>query len=138
MRRLCAQCGSGAQPEGHRGEGRHALGEAAGREKPAAKKRTHVGAGASGGRSLQSLTKAELYKKATAAGMEGRSTMTHDELADALAHTGRSRAPASQAAVGESSLRRHTASLPCSCPADHADSGGHPERMGCRCTSTRM
>ncbi|MER7467687.1 hypothetical protein [Streptomyces sp. NPDC097981] len=38
-----------------------------------------------------SLTKAELYEKATAAGIEGRSTMTHDQLANALAHTGRSR-----------------------------------------------
>ncbi|MEV0416452.1 Ku protein [Streptomyces sp. NPDC050448] len=33
------------------------------------------------------LTKSELYKKAAAAGIEGRSSMTHDQLADALAHT---------------------------------------------------
>ncbi|WP_331761954.1 Ku protein [Streptomyces sp. NBC_01546] len=36
------------------------------------------------GKSLQSLTKAELYKKAAAAHVPGRSTMTHDQLADAL------------------------------------------------------
>ncbi|MFI1284280.1 Ku protein [Streptomyces sp. NPDC020858] len=34
--------------------------------------------------SLQSLTKAELYKKAAAAHVPGRSTMTHDQLAAAL------------------------------------------------------
>ncbi|WP_331743256.1 Ku protein (plasmid) [Streptomyces sp. NBC_00868] len=34
--------------------------------------------------SLQSLTKAELYKKAAAAHVPGRSTMTHDQLVDAL------------------------------------------------------
>ncbi|WP_285440888.1 hypothetical protein [Streptomyces sp. ISL-36] len=38
-----------------------------------------------------SLTKAELYEKAAAAGIPGRSSMNHDQLADALAHTGRSR-----------------------------------------------
>lgn len=37
------------------------------------------------GKSLQSLTKAELYKKAAAAHVPGRSTMTHDQLADARA-----------------------------------------------------
>ncbi|MFJ8017395.1 Ku protein [Streptomyces sp. NPDC096339] len=35
--------------------------------------------------SLQSMTKSELYKKATAAHVPGRSSMTHDELVDALA-----------------------------------------------------
>ncbi|MFE7403806.1 Ku protein [Streptomyces sp. NPDC057557] len=50
-------------------------------KKPAAKKRT----GASGAGSLRSLTKAELYEKATKAGVKGRSSMTHDQLADALA-----------------------------------------------------
>ncbi|MFD9724599.1 Ku protein [Streptomyces sp. NPDC059072] len=48
-------------------------------KKPAAKKRT------SGAGSLRSLTKAELYEKATKAGVKGRSSMTHDQLADALA-----------------------------------------------------
>ncbi|WP_406163220.1 Ku protein [Streptomyces sp. NBC_01005] len=50
-------------------------------KKPAAKKRTK----ASDIGSLQSLTKAELYEKATKAGVKGRSSMTHDQLADALA-----------------------------------------------------
>ncbi|MEU0633260.1 Ku protein [Streptomyces sp. NPDC005989] len=49
--------------------------------KPAAKKRTN----ASDVGSLRSLTKAELYEKATKAGVRGRSSMTHDQLADALA-----------------------------------------------------
>ncbi|MGX1542560.1 non-homologous end joining protein Ku [Streptomyces adustus] len=49
-------------------------------KKTAAKKRT--GSSASG--SLKSLTKAELYEKATKAGVKGRSSMTHDQLADAL------------------------------------------------------
>ncbi|MCX4804734.1 Ku protein [Streptomyces sp. NBC_01214] len=51
-------------------------------KKPAAKKRT----GSSGTRapSLRSLTKAELYEKATKAGIHGRSGMSHDELANAL------------------------------------------------------
>ncbi|MGW6978818.1 hypothetical protein ACWGE1_05075 [Streptomyces sp. NPDC054932] len=49
------------------------------RKKPAAKKRAGTP-----GRSLQSLTKAELYEKATKAGIRGRSGMSHDELADAL------------------------------------------------------
>ncbi|UUU37662.1 hypothetical protein [Streptomyces sp. NBC_00162] len=42
---------------------------------------------ASTGGTLQSLTKAELYKKATAASIPGCSTMTHDELADAPSRT---------------------------------------------------
>ncbi|MFJ2590752.1 Ku protein [Streptomyces sp. NPDC087538] len=50
-------------------------------KKPAAKKRTS----ASDVESLRSLTKAELYEKATKAGVKGRSGMTHDQLADALA-----------------------------------------------------
>ncbi|MFC9294136.1 Ku protein [Streptomyces sp. NPDC057011] len=61
---------------------REKAGTSAGRPgKPAAKKR----AGTSKGAPLRSLTKAELYRKATAAGVPGRSSMTHDELADALA-----------------------------------------------------
>ncbi|MEU2391841.1 Ku protein [Streptomyces sp. NPDC007369] len=56
-------------------------------EKPAAKKRT----GTSGAGSLRSLTKAELYEKAAKAGVKGRSHMTHDQLANALAHAGRGR-----------------------------------------------
>ncbi|MEW1550552.1 hypothetical protein [Streptomyces tsukubensis] len=34
------------------------------------------------------MTKAELYEKAAAAGIPGRSSMNHDQLADALADTG--------------------------------------------------
>ncbi|MGW8881823.1 non-homologous end joining protein Ku [Streptomyces sp. NPDC055663] len=49
--------------------------------KPAAKKRTK----ASDVGSLRSLSKAELYEKATKAGVKGRSGMTRDQLADALA-----------------------------------------------------
>ncbi|MGW6706108.1 non-homologous end joining protein Ku [Streptomyces sp. NPDC054956] len=48
---------------------------------PPAKKRI-----SSKGPSLQSLTKAELYKKAAAAHVPGRSSMTHDQLVDALAN----------------------------------------------------
>lgn len=56
--------------------------EKAGRgKKPAAKKRTR----ASGTGTLRSLTKAEVYEKATKAGVKGRSGMTRDQLADALA-----------------------------------------------------
>ncbi|WP_405827423.1 MULTISPECIES: hypothetical protein [unclassified Streptomyces] len=50
-----------------------------------AKKRTTSSPGTSRSRSLQALTKAELYEKATKAGIRGRSGMSHDELADALA-----------------------------------------------------
>ncbi|MFG2220486.1 Ku protein [Streptomyces sp. NPDC048685] len=50
-------------------------------KKPAAKKRTR----ASDAGPLRSLTKAALYEKATEAGVKGRSGMTHDQLADALA-----------------------------------------------------
>lgn len=49
--------------------------------RPAAKKRA-----ASGTKPLRSLTKTQLYDKATEAGIRGRSHMSHDELADALAH----------------------------------------------------
>ncbi|MGR4877940.1 Ku protein [Streptomyces sp. LARHCF249] len=49
------------------------------RKKSAAKK--HVSSKAE---SLQSLTKAELYKKAAAAHVPGRSTMSHDQLVDVL------------------------------------------------------
>ncbi|MFD7258234.1 Ku protein [Streptomyces sp. NPDC059874] len=53
---------------------------------PAAKKRvTAKSRSTSSLGSLSSLTKAELYKKAAAAHVPGRSSMTHDELADALA-----------------------------------------------------
>ncbi|MCX5434659.1 Ku protein (plasmid) [Streptomyces sp. NBC_00257] len=38
--------------------------------------------------SLRSLTKTELYEKATKAGVKGRSGMTHDQLVDALAKGG--------------------------------------------------
>ncbi|MFD9486724.1 hypothetical protein [Streptomyces sp. NPDC059991] len=55
-------------------------------KKPAAKKR----ASSSKAGSLQSLTKTELYDKAAKAGIKGRSAMTHDQLADALRHAGRS------------------------------------------------
>ncbi|RSS46001.1 hypothetical protein EF912_27890 [Streptomyces sp. WAC07061] len=58
---------------------------AGGTKKTGSKKRAGTG------RSLMELTKAELYKKATAAGIEGRSTMTHDQLAEALAHGGTGR-----------------------------------------------
>ncbi|GGV96745.1 hypothetical protein GCM10015535_66750 [Streptomyces gelaticus] len=51
-----------------------------GGKKPAAKKHTR----APDADSLRSLTKAKLYEKATKAGVKGRS-MTHDQLADALA-----------------------------------------------------
>ncbi|MFJ9824282.1 hypothetical protein ACIRSU_07875 [Streptomyces sp. NPDC101160] len=57
-------------------------------KKTGAKKRA---TSSNGRRPLKELTKAELYKKATAAGIEGRSSMTHDQLADALAHTRRGR-----------------------------------------------
>ncbi|MCX4850420.1 Ku protein [Streptomyces sp. NBC_00893] len=50
-------------------------------KKPVAKKHTN----ASDIGSLQSLTKTELYEKATKADVKGRSGMTHDQLADALA-----------------------------------------------------
>ncbi|MGQ7754811.1 hypothetical protein ACUN29_41410 (plasmid) [Streptomyces sp. WC2508] len=50
-------------------------------KKPAAKK--HAKTSDIG--SLRSLTKTELYEKATKAGVKGRSGMTHDQLADALA-----------------------------------------------------
>ncbi|KJY28826.1 hypothetical protein VR46_37630 [Streptomyces sp. NRRL S-444] len=50
------------------------------------KKRTTRSPATSRSRSLQSLTKAELHEKATKAGIRGRSGMSHDELADALAH----------------------------------------------------
>ncbi|MGW4689691.1 non-homologous end joining protein Ku [Streptomyces sp. NPDC004244] len=53
-------------------------------KKPAAKKRA---TSTSDSQSLRSLTKAELYEKATKAGLRGRSHMNHDELADALAGT---------------------------------------------------
>ncbi|MFE9561538.1 Ku protein [Streptomyces sp. NPDC006487] len=43
--------------------------------------------GAAGPKDPQHMTKAELYKKAAAAGIPGRSAMTRDELRDALAAT---------------------------------------------------
>ncbi|WP_326594301.1 non-homologous end joining protein Ku [Streptomyces sp. NBC_01294] len=60
--------------------------KSAGKGSGAAKKRTTSSPGTSRSRSLESLTKAELYEKATKAGIRGRSGMSHDELADALAH----------------------------------------------------
>ncbi len=60
-----------ASVERARGGGRRAGG--GGRRKPAAS-----------GKPLDSLTKAELYERATAAGIPGRSTMTRAELAEAL------------------------------------------------------
>ncbi len=54
-------------------------------KKPATKKRATSSSRPSRSQSLRSLTKAELYKKATKAGIRGRSGMSHDELADALA-----------------------------------------------------
>lgn len=57
------------------------------KEAPSAKKRI-----ASKTASLRSLTKAELYKKAAAAHVPGRSTMTHDQLAEALTTAARDRA----------------------------------------------
>ncbi|MEU4358732.1 Ku protein [Streptomyces virginiae] len=63
---------------------------AGGKKAPAAKKRARSGPAAKG-RELMALTKAELYEKAAAAGIPGRSSMNHDQLADALAHTGRDR-----------------------------------------------
>ncbi|MFB6999284.1 Ku protein [Streptomyces virginiae] len=59
----------------------------AGKGSGGAKKRTTGSPGTSRARSLESLTKAELYEKATKAGIRGRSGMSHDELADALAHS---------------------------------------------------
>jgi DNA end-binding protein Ku len=50
-------------------------------KKPAEKRRTR----ASGADSLRALTKAKLYEKAAKAGVKGRSSMTHDQLAEALA-----------------------------------------------------
>lgn len=61
-----------------------------GKRTPAAKKRARSGSAAKG-RELMALTKAELYEKAAAADIPGRSSMSHDQLADALAHTGRGR-----------------------------------------------
>ncbi|WP_050780060.1 hypothetical protein [Streptomyces sp. C] len=42
-------------------------------------------------RDLASLTKADLYQRAAAAGIPGRSAMTHDQLVDALAGSARRR-----------------------------------------------
>ncbi|WP_327389038.1 non-homologous end joining protein Ku [Streptomyces sp. NBC_01207] len=61
-----------------------------GKKAPAAKKRARSGPAAKG-QELMALTKVELYEKAAAAGIPGRSSMNHDQLADALAHTGRGR-----------------------------------------------
>ncbi|MFD9725596.1 Ku protein [Streptomyces sp. NPDC059072] len=56
-------------------------------KKPAAKKRA-TAHGSARGKPLMALTKAELYEKAAAAGIEGRSTMNHDQLARALSADG--------------------------------------------------
>ncbi|MFE7046679.1 Ku protein [Streptomyces atratus] len=66
----------GARSPKETGEKAGASGKAGRGKKPAAKKRTG---------SLRSLTKADLYEKATKAGVKGRSSMTRDQLADALA-----------------------------------------------------
>ncbi|MGW0396146.1 hypothetical protein ACWDYJ_35880 [Streptomyces sp. NPDC003042] len=58
---------------------------AVGRSEPTAKKRATGASGTFHSQSLRALTKAELYEKATKAGIRGRSGMSHDELADALA-----------------------------------------------------
>ncbi|MER6303718.1 Ku protein [Kitasatospora sp. NPDC001539] len=50
---------------------------------------------ATGGRQLSRLTKAELYKRATDLDIPHRSTMSRDELQQALEHTGRPRHKAS-------------------------------------------
>ncbi|WP_406088316.1 hypothetical protein [Streptomyces virginiae] len=63
---------------------------AGGKKASAAKKRARSGPAAKG-RELMALTKVELYEKAAAAGISGRSSMNQDQLADALAHTGRDR-----------------------------------------------
>lgn len=61
---------------------------AAGRHKKAAPAKKRISAK---DRSLQSLTRADLYKKAAAAHVPGRSSMTHDQLVDALADGGKRR-----------------------------------------------
>ncbi|MFF2965011.1 Ku protein [Streptomyces sp. NPDC057963] len=71
----------GARSPKDTGEKAGASGKAGRGKKPAAKKRT----GVSGAGSLRSLTKADLYEKATKAGVKGRSSMTRDQLVDALA-----------------------------------------------------
>lgn len=62
---------------------RRAPGGSAGK-KPAGKKRIHSKPAKTG--DLSELTKAALYKKATAAHIPGRSHMTRDDLVDALQH----------------------------------------------------
>lgn len=52
-------------------------------------------AGATGKQQLSGLTKAELYQRATDLDIPHRSTMTRDELQEALEHAGRSRRKAS-------------------------------------------
>lgn len=71
----------GARSPKDTGEKADASGKTGRGKKPAAKRRTRT----SGARPLRSLTKAELYEKATKAGVKGRSSMTRDQLADALA-----------------------------------------------------
>ncbi|MET3988057.1 hypothetical protein [Streptomyces sp. PvR034] len=63
---------------------------AGGKKAPVAKKRARSGPAAKG-RELAGLTKAELCEKAASVGIPGRSSMSQDQLADALAHTGRDR-----------------------------------------------
>ncbi|MFD8708514.1 Ku protein [Kitasatospora sp. NPDC059648] len=57
--------------------------------------RTTKRAGATGGQQLSGLTKAELYRRATDLDIPHRSTMTRDELQEALEHAGRPRRKAS-------------------------------------------
>ncbi|MFF9645783.1 hypothetical protein [Kitasatospora aureofaciens] len=52
-------------------------------------------AGATGKQQLSGLTKAELYQRATDLDIPHRSTMTRDELREALEHAGRPRRKAS-------------------------------------------
>ncbi|MFK0238602.1 hypothetical protein [Streptomyces vinaceus] len=61
---------------------------AAGKKAAAAKKQARSGPAAKGWE-LMALTKAELYEKAAAVGIPGRSSMNHDQLAQALSHPGR-------------------------------------------------
>ncbi|MFJ3205819.1 Ku protein [Streptomyces sp. NPDC086989] len=83
MEALRASVERARSPKDTRGEKATTAKSAGGKKKGApAKKRL-----TSSAESLQPLTKAELYKKATAAHVPGRSAMTHDQLVDALAGT---------------------------------------------------
>ncbi|MFE2922746.1 hypothetical protein [Streptomyces goshikiensis] len=62
-----------------------AFGKTAGSKKPPAKKRAR----STSTSNLADLSKADLYKKASAAGLAGRSHMTRDDLVKALSGSGR-------------------------------------------------